>query len=94
MTRRSLLLGVVLVNVDIDELCCQLVAAKFVGVLSDSSAFEGEPDKLGLTLLPEPRGGSDGKVGTANVVSFIWNGAPIVVGSATVGRDPGFRVDV
>lgn len=93
MTRRSLLLGVVLVNVDIDELCCQLVAAKFVRELPDSSAFKVEPEKLELTLLPEPRGGSDGKVETADVVSFTWNGAVIVVGSATVGRDPGFSVD-
>lgn len=147
MTRRSVLLGVILVDVSSEELCLQLVWVVSVFGLPEATALEGETGRLRLFPLTEPRGGSgdeiiiavpdetslissdavieyvsgipgsptsDGETGRPGAspltelpgncesglrtevpdeFSLIWSDAVLVVGSTTVGRDPGSSVE-
>lgn len=94
MTRRSLLLGVLLVDVINEKLRGKVAADKPVARLPDSSTLEREPEIRRVSPLSDLRVDPDSKVGKADEISLNWNGAVIVVGSATVGRDPGFNGDV
>lgn len=94
MTRRSLLLSVLLVDVINEKLRGKVAADKPVARLPDSFTLEREPEIPEFFPLSDPRVDPDSKFGKADEISLNWNGAVIVVGSATVGRDPGFNGDV
>lgn len=96
MRRRSVLLGVALVDVINEELCGKPIGDKSVAGLLDSSAFEEKTEKLELSPLKDPREGFKEKFkpAVADEVSLLWDVPVNVVGSSTVGRDPGFSEEV
>lgn len=96
MRRRSVLLGVALVAVINEELFGQLVGDKLVAGLPDSSAFEEKAENLEVSPLKEPREGFKEKFkpAVADEVSLLCDIPVKVVGSTTVGREPGFSVEV
>lgn len=96
MRRRSVLLGVVLVDVINEELCDQLVGDKLVAELPGSAESEGKTEKLEVCPLKDPREESKGnsKPAVPDEILLILDVPVKVVGSTIVDRGPGSSVDV